>query len=177
MGDICLWTSNIKDFYFGQLWSFEGPISSANKLFPCRFLDKIWGIHIENSDNEHLPHSLHTSLRECLLHQGVAPACRFCCKYPHFHFHFLLQNSLAMRKLCYAMHGARGTAQGRGRAQTDVTSRLRSLRPELTRAQASCHQHAAAHQSTHTPTHVIIRIAPSQSICFHHQISSVFKMG
>ena len=105
VADICSWTSNIKGFYFGQIWSFEGPISSANKLFPCRLLDKMCGIYIENSDNEHLPHSLHTSLRECLLHQGVAQACRCCCNYPHdyFTFTFFSKKSLAMRKQCYAM--------------------------------------------------------------------------
>ena len=43
------------------------------------------------------------------------------------HFHFLLQKKSrnAETMLCHAM--ARGTARGRGRAQTDVTSRLRSF--------------------------------------------------
>ena len=43
------------------------------------------------------------------------------------HFHSLLNKKSHSKetKLCHAM--ARGTARGRGRAQTDVTSRLRSF--------------------------------------------------
>lgn len=154
VSDICSWTSNIKGFYFGQIWSFEGPISSANKLFPCRLLDKMWGIYIEN---EHLPHSLHTSLRECLLHQGVAQACRCCCNYPPKSFTF----TFFSKKLCHAR--GTGTARGRGRAQTDVTSRLRSfVAPRADNGASKLPPRCRTPR--HTPTRVIIRIAPSQSI-------------
>ena len=80
------------------------------------------------------------------------------------HFHSLLNKKSHSKetKLCHAM--ARGTARGRGRAQTDVTSRLRSFVAPRADNGASCHQGAASH----TPTRVIIRIAPSQSICIYH---------
>ena len=62
------------------------------------------------------------------------------------HFHSLLNKKSHSKetKLCHAM--ARGTARGRGRAQTDVTSRLRSfVAPRADNAAASCHHATAAH--------------------------------
>ena len=145
MGNICSWTSNIKGFHFGQIWSFEGlwrPISFVSKLFPCRLHDKMWGIHIENTDSGHLPHSLHTSLRECLLHQGVAQACRSC-NYP---LSLSLSKTSGKRKTseCHATAAHGGTTRGRGRSRTDVTSLLRCARSWQRRK-----QHAAAAENTH----------------------------
>ena len=113
---ICSWTSDIKGIYLGRIRSFEGYVSFANKLFPWGLHNKMSAIYIENTDKGHLPHCSHTSLTKCLLHRGVAQACRNC-KSPTQLLTFTF-SSPKMRKLRNAM---RCKAQLVGVAERELT--------------------------------------------------------
>ena len=110
--DICSWTSDIKGIYLGRIRFFEGYVSFANKLFPWGLHNKMSAIYIENTHKGHLPHCSHTSLTKCLLHRGVAQACRpqlqKSSSDPHFHF-LVPKNAKTAER-----HALQSTARGCG---------------------------------------------------------------